>query len=182
VPKPKVRDLGMTLISVVETDPDQPRLKPMKDTMMSITIPWRHALWAAPLTVALLAGWFFAATMMQPPADDLDLTLSKSTEAGLYLSTIAPAIGPASVGPMHAWTVTVTTPDGAPVEGAQIGWDGGMPQHGHGLPTSPQMTEALGEGGYLIEGMRFNMPGWWTLTVTIDGNVGTDQVTYNVVL
>ena len=36
-----------------------------------------------------------------------------------------------------------------------------MPQHGHGLPTRPRVTRSLGEGIYEIEGVRFNMGGWW---------------------
>jgi hypothetical protein len=147
-------------------------------TMNKMKLTW---LWLAPVAV-VIAGGAFAARMMQPPPADLDLALTKTTDAGLYVSTIAPADGPASVGPLHSWTVTVKTPDGTAVENAAIGFDGGMPQHGHGLPTAPQMTEALGEGAYLIEGLRFNMPGWWTLTVTIDAAAGTDSATYNVMM
>ena len=34
-----------------------------------------------------------------------------------------------------------------------------MPEHNHGFPTAPRVTENLGEGDYLLEGMRFNMGG-----------------------
>lgn len=143
---------------------------------------WRHAIWIAALLPVVATGGVFADQMMEAAPADLDLALSKATDAGLYVSTIAPADGDATIGPLHAWTVTVTTPDGAPVEGAQIGFDGQMPQHGHRLPTAPQMTETLGSGQYLVEGVRFNMPGWWTISITIDAAAGDDEATYNVVL
>ena len=36
-----------------------------------------------------------------------------------------------------------------------------MPEHGHGFPTVPEVTEYLGDGKYLVEGLKFSMPGWW---------------------
>src|SRR4249920_3274177 len=32
--------------------------------------------------------------------------------------------------------------------------DGGMPQHGHGLPTRPVVSRELADGTYLMEGMK----------------------------
>jgi hypothetical protein len=83
---------------------------------------------------------------------------------------------------MHSWTIELKTAEGHSVDKASIAVDGGMPQHGHGLPTSPVVTENLGDGRYLVEGMKFNMPGWWTVTVHVDGTAGADQTTFNVIL
>nr|WP_165614770.1 FixH family protein [Sinorhizobium alkalisoli] len=83
---------------------------------------------------------------------------------------------------MHAWTVTLTDANGKSINRATIGIDGGMPQHGHGLPTAPAVTKSLGGGRYLIEGMKFNMPGWWEIDLAIDGPTGADTITFNVVL
>ena len=58
--------------------------------------------------------------------------------------------------------------------------DGGMPQHGHGLPTRPRVTQRLGAGAYLVEGVRFNMGGWWEFSVTIAVADVTDTVTFNL--
>ena len=129
----------------------------------------------------LAAGAAGAAWMMRVPAD-LDLSREKASEAGLYIAEIAPAQEPVTVGPMHAWIVTLEDREGAPVDNAQIHVDGGMPQHGHGLPTSPAVTQDLGEGRYLVEGMKFNMPGWWELDLGIEGSAGADTVTFNIVL
>lgn len=38
-----------------------------------------------------------------------------------------------------------------------------MSQHGHGLPTRPQVTQNLGNGDYLVEGTKFQMGGWWVM-------------------
>jgi hypothetical protein len=142
----------------------------------------RHLFWIVPLAVVGLAGAGFAARMMAPPPSDLDLALSKPTEHGLYVAALAAGQTPVPVGTLHTWTVKVTTPDGQPVATRSITIDGGMPQHGHGLPTQPEVTTDLGDGSHLIEGMKFNMAGWWTLTVSIDGAQGPDKATFNLVL
>jgi hypothetical protein len=149
---------------------------------MAKTLTRRHFLIAAPIAVLLLGGAAVGARMMQPPPSDLDLSMSKGTEKGLYVAALAADPAPIPVGAMHTWTVTVTTPDGKPAEGVSIGIDGGMPQHGHGLPTAPKVTADLGEGAHRIEGMKFSMTGWWTLTVAIDGPAGADRATFNLVL
>ena len=114
--------------------------------------------------------------------DDLDHALERPTDAGLYVAAIEPVDSPVTVGPMHAWTVRLTEADGTPIETAAIEIDGGMPQHGHGLPTAPAVTGTLGDGRFLIEGMKFNMPGWWEIDLAIDGPAGADTVTFNLVL
>jgi hypothetical protein len=78
--------------------------------------------------------------------------------------------------------VSLRTADGAPVDQAEIHVDGGMPRHGHGLPTAPAVTRMLGDGQFLVEGVKFNMPGWWVIDLSIDGPRGPDSVTFNLVL
>ena len=76
--------------------------------------------------------------------------------------------------------VRITDASGRPVELAEITIDGGMPQHGHGLPTQPRVKRALGDGVYEIEGVRFSMGGWWELKVAIAAPAGADVVTFNL--
>jgi hypothetical protein len=83
---------------------------------------------------------------------------------------------------MQTVRVSITDAAGAPVENATIQIDGGMPQHGHGLPTRPRMTRALGNGLYEIEGVRFNMGGWWEFKLAINAPSGSDVVTFNLAL
>ena len=44
------------------------------------------------------------------------------------------------------------------------------------------MTKNLGNGRYRIEGVKFNMRGWWTFELAVDGADGADIVTFNIVL
>ena len=78
--------------------------------------------------------------------------------------------------------VAITDAAGAPVDDATIQIDSGMPQHGHGLPTRPRVTRALGNGLYEIEGVRFNMGGWWEFKLAINTPSGSDIVTFNLAL
>jgi hypothetical protein len=83
---------------------------------------------------------------------------------------------------MQTVRVAITDAAGAPVDDATIQIDGGMPQHGHGLPTRPRVTRALGNGLYEIEGVRFNMGGWWEFKLAINAPSGSDIVTFNLAL
>jgi hypothetical protein len=57
-----------------------------------------------------------------------------------------------------------------------------MPQHGHGLPTRPQVTRELPDGTYLLEGMKFSMTGWWEIKLAIQTTDAADKVTFNRVV
>ena len=83
---------------------------------------------------------------------------------------------------MQTVRVAITDAAGTPVDNATIQIDGGMPQHGHGLPTRPRVTRALGNGLYEIEGVRFNMGGWWEFKLAINAPSGSDIVTFNLAL
>ena len=133
---------------------------------------------ATALSLTALAG---TAACMSPPKD-LDLALTRTTVDSKYVVTLKPPAKPAAINQLHAWQVKVASATGTPVAGAHIKVDGGMPQHGHGLPTRPQVTRELPDGGYLIEGMKFSMTGWWEIKLAIDGPAGADRVTFNTVV
>lgn len=59
---------------------------------------------------------------------------------------------------------------------------GGMPMHGHGLPSQPQVTTHLGDGRYLIEGVRFNMLGQWVFEFEVVTQSVKDTVTFEVIV
>lgn len=148
---------------------------------MTINISRRALLLAIPASLAV-AGHARAGLFSRSIPDDLDLSLARLSQGGLYRATLSPDAAPIPIGRMQAWTVTLQTAAGAPLTKAAIVIDGGMPQHGHGLPTAPQVTRYLGDGRYLIEGVKFNMHGWWTFNLAITAPGGTDVVTFNLVL
>lgn len=128
-------------------------------------------------TIALQGCMMF----MKPPADAKAYEHTQSSAAQLYRATFTPVV-PIKVGQMHKWNIQVTTADGTPVDSAKLVIDGGMPQHGHGLPTKPLVTAHLGDGKHVVEGMKFNMGGWWVVKLAIDGAQGSDVVTFNLKL
>lgn len=115
-----------------------------------------------------------------PPG--LDYSTTRLSENGVFQATIAPSAEPIPINQIHVWTLRVEAADGTPVEGATIAVDGDMPQHGHGLPTQPQVTQDLGDGNYLVEGMKFQMTGWWVVDFDIDSDGRSDQVRFNLML
>ncbi|HNP36225.1 MAG TPA: FixH family protein [Woeseiaceae bacterium] len=96
-----------------------------------------------------------------------------------YMATLE-AAQPLRLRKMQTVRVRIEDVAGHPVDGAGITIDGGMPQHGHGLPTRPRVTRNLGGGIYEIEGVRFNMGGWWQFKLAISGPAGDDSVTFNL--
>lgn len=115
-----------------------------------------------------------------PP--DLNTDTTRTSQQGSYVVRIVEQPDTIAINTMQAWTLHVETAHGTPVEQALITIDGGMPQHGHGLPTAPQVTANLGAGTYQVEGLRFNMAGWWALTFAIDSGSMQDRVTFNLLL
>lgn len=131
--------------------------------------------------IALL-GVLPLAGCMRPPAT-LDLSLNKPTTEHKYIVALQPQSEFIAINQLHAWEIKVSSPDGSPVLHAHINVDGGMPQHGHGLPTKPKVTQELGEGRYLLEGMKFSMTGWWVIKLKVETDRdGVDAVTFNKVI
>jgi len=118
----------------------------------------------------------------QSAPDSLDTATSRPTDNGLFQVSWRSDSDDVPLNKIHTWTLTVTTPDGSLVENADISVDGGMPQHGHGLPTSPQVTAYLGNGEYRVEGLRFQMTGWWEVKFNISAGGQTDSITFNLTL
>ena len=121
-------------------------------------------------------------TMAMTAGKDLDTSASVKSEKGLYTVSYESAAVPVPLNRIHGWTVTVKDKEGRPVTGASLRVIGDMPEHGHGLPTEPEMTEELEGGRYVIDGLRFSMPGWWVLTFHISAGGATDNASFNLVL
>ncbi|MDM0116502.1 FixH family protein [Variovorax sp. J22R133] len=152
--------------------------------------PWRTFSAATAMTLAaVLAGCTphdsaaastHAATRERPAS--LDTSFKRTSAAGKYVVEITPPAPGVAVGRIQGWTITLQGATGEPVPGASIDVSGDMPEHGHGLPTQPQVKPGTQPGHYALEGMKFNMGGWWVLHLKIRGPQGADEVTFNIVL
>jgi hypothetical protein len=114
----------------------------------------------------------------RPAASEFGLG-PRTSSHGLYTSTLESA-QPLRTRQMQTIRVKVGDVSGVGIDAASITIDGGMPEHGHGLPTRPRVTKNLGGGIYEIEGVRFNMGGWWEFRLAIATPDGTDSVTFNL--
>ena len=132
----------------------------------------------APVAAALLAGCMLFAK----PPKDLDYSRTRTSEGGLYRATIKPQGDSIPQGKLHRWSLHLETASGVAVDSATIAVDGGMPQHGHGLPTKPRVTRDLGNGDHLVEGMKFNMGGWWVVKFRVASQAGRDSLVFNLKL
>ena len=127
-----------------------------------------RSLLAAALLMLLMTGTGIA--------DESDDNLSWPTRSGYYRVSYTSMLEPLTINRIHNWVFHVEDADGVVVTDAAVSLTGGMPEHNHGLPTDPRMTKALGDGDYLLEGMRFHMRGACELTVTIDAGGRRDTV------
>lgn len=96
-------------------------------------------------------------------ADDCSEGCKAQSRDGHFQIVAKPALGDIALRKHHDWIVTVKDADGSPVKLDGLSVTGGMPGHGHGLPSQPKVTEYLGDGRYRFTGFLFNMHGDWTL-------------------
>ncbi|WP_163391179.1 cytochrome c peroxidase [Enterovibrio norvegicus] len=109
-------------------------------------------------------------------------TLVELSARGEYRVTLKPEQEPIAIGQLHNWVLHVETTQGDLFFPKQLAIKGGMPGHGHGFPSEPQISRYLENGEFLVEGMLFNMAGLWQLRVGIDGPSGWDTVTILVTI
>lgn len=108
----------------------------------------------------LLTSQFSYAQFSENPV--LTLVTRKGVSVNIFSE-----LSPLDINKIHSWLLRVDDADGNPLKGAAIQVIGGMPEHDHGLPTQPQITAETKEGEYLLEGVRFHMPGKWQLDIEI---------------
>lgn len=133
---------------------------------------------AALALTTLLMGCMLSA---QAPTN-LNYSRTRTSESGIYRASIVTQGDSIPTGKLQSWTLHLETANGTPVDVATVSIDGGMPQHGHGLPTKPQVTRALGDGNHLVEGMKFNMGGWWVVKFRVSSSAGSDSLVFNLSL
>ncbi|MEY4981988.1 MAG: hypothetical protein RIR62_254 [Pseudomonadota bacterium] len=97
--------------------------------------------------------------------------------AGLVTVELDLDLADSPVGDFIEVPFRLTDADGAPLTGAEVRISGGMAMHGHGLPTSP-VIEELGEGRYVIKGLKFSMDGEWQVRLSVTAGAVADTVDY----
>ncbi len=115
-----------------------------------------------------------------PPPKDLDYSTTKMTADNAFQVSYKSISGPIRINRIHSWELTVQDAAGQPVNNAKITVVGDMPEHGHGLPTEPIVTALGKDGRYRIDGMKFQMPGWWVVTMSIMANGVHDNISFNL--
>lgn len=88
---------------------------------------------------------------------------------------------PPAVGVLYSWTANVDTRSGERAKNARVSVSGGMPGHGHGLPTAPRVTQKE-PGVFLIEGVKFSMPGLWVFDVAVSTPSAREVIRFDLVL
>ncbi len=105
-----------------------------------------------------------------------------TSDKGHFTVSFKSELQPLTINKIHRWTLHVVDNNGKAISNAQLEINGGMPQHNHGLPTSPAVTALLDDGEYQVEGMRFHMRGYWEIRVSIDTGTTRDNVTIALTL
>jgi YtkA-like len=145
--------------------------------------PLRHWRWIASIMgLTLIAFIGYTLFRTDPVPANLDYSTTRTSSGGLYKMSYTPSIAPIPINQLHTWTLQLENAKGQPINDATILVNGDMPQHGHGLPTKPVVTDKLGNGNYLVEGMKFQMTGWWVMDFAVTTAGKTDKIEFNLML
>jgi len=114
--------------------------------------------------------------------DNVDTSNVRTSAKKLFRISYVSEKLPIPIGKIISWKLRVETADGRPVKNAEISINGNMPEHGHGLPTQPEVTEGSEAGNYIVQGLKFSMPGWWVITFKAKAQDMDDTVTFNLMV
>ena len=126
------------------------------------------------LRIFLLIGFLMWLPATNGLSQSATFSLKTNQDSALEIFS---QLDPLAINTIHSWELVLHTVDGAPLIGAQMSVVGGMPDHDHGLPTSPVVSKEITPGRYLLEGMRFHMPGRWLLTFDVISDQGSESAT-----
>lgn len=112
----------------------------------------------------------------------LDLSRTRESRLQRYRLTVLERPEQIALQEFHSWLLHIEDRDRHAVTGAALSVSGGMPQHGHGLPSRPRVQEQASAGDYRIDGLQFSMPGWWEVKVYVSRDRVEDMATFNVFL
>jgi len=110
----------------------------------------------------------------------IDLSRQKRSEKGMYIVSYMPELEPIRINRIHSWQLTIKDSKGSPVTNASVRVEADMPEHGHGMPTEPQVVDSPEPGVYIVDGFKFHMPGWWVVKLYIKSSTGEDVVVFQL--
>lgn len=135
--------------------------------------------------VAKTCMWLLAWSFIWAPsasAGVCERACGAVSQSGYFIIEVRPEAEIIPLHQYHSWIVRVTDSKGMPLSDVYLLVGGGMPGHGHGLPTQPRVTERLGDGRYRISGVLFNMHGDWVFRIGVrDGDI-QDEARINFAL
>jgi hypothetical protein len=102
--------------------------------------------------------------------------LSQTSVKGQLQSELQCVTAPA-VGEFQNCTLKLNSTQTLPSD-LTIAMDGGMPAHGHGLPTAPKVVATDKVGEYRIEGLKYSMTGEWLLGFMLQSKSMNDKIVY----
>lgn len=103
----------------------------------------------------------------------------RSSAGGRYIATLE-LTEPVRIRQLTSLRIIIQDSAGRPVRGATVTMGGGMPEHGHGLPTRPRVAATPTDGVHVVDGVKFSMRGWWQFVFRIEAAAGRDSVTFNL--
>ena len=131
---------------------------------MSVSIPYVLLLSAV---CVVSASASYASTPWQ---------LSQNSVKGQLQSELHCVAAP-SVGEFQNCTLKLKSAQALPRD-LRIAIEGGMPAHGHGLPTAPKVVATDTAGEYRIEGLKYSMTGEWLLGFMLQSQSLNDKIVY----
>lgn len=107
---------------------------------------------------------------------------TKLTDNNHFQVTYSSNLKPIEINRIHNWIIHIEDSHHYPISNANILLNGSMPEHEHGLPTQPRVTQYLGNGDYLVEGMKFHMGGQWIVTISVSDSTNSDKASFKLTL
>ena len=114
--------------------------------------------------------------------DSADYSTSKKTDKGSYTVSYTVSTSDNKVPLNEIFDLTATIEPSS--EKQTISIDAAMPSHKHGMNVTPEMSSDV--SGDLVkafaQGMKFHMPGYWEIYVTIGDGDSQEKATFSVMV
>jgi hypothetical protein len=109
-----------------------------------------------------------------------DITRTDTTDGGTWSVTYTPDSDPIPMTDNFKLYVSISDIETSEfVSGAEVNASASMPEHNHGMNTTPVVTE-LENGQYEVAGMQFHMSGHWRIDLEINAMDKTEEIEFHV--